>query len=95
MYDLSSEFEKFYDNKVVLPSAEKTKLREKKKLNVDRLIAGLDEYNKENNKSYEVLETREQGSVAMSTVTQNDSNDYDMWQLFLTRIILVVLDIER
>ena len=78
MYDLSSEFKKFYDNEVVLPAAEKTKLREKKKLNVDRLIAGLDEYNKENNKSYEVLETREQGSVAMSTVTQNDSNDYDI-----------------
>ena len=78
MYDLSKEFKKFYENKVVLPAAEKTKLRDKKKLNIDRLESGLDEYNEENNKSYEVVETREQGSVAMSTVTQNDSNDYDI-----------------
>lgn len=78
MYDLSTEFRKFYYDKVVLPTSEKTKLRDKKKLNIDRLKSGLDDYNEDNKTSYEVLETREQGSVAMSTVTQNDSNDYDI-----------------
>lgn len=78
MYDLSAEFKKFYDNKVVLSRTEQTKLRDKKKLNIERLESGLLEYNEENKTSYEIFETREQGSVAMSTVTQNDSNEYDI-----------------
>lgn len=78
MYDLSLDFKKFYYNKVVLPKEETTNLREKKKLNIQRLKDGLEEYNTENNTSYKIAETLEQGSVAMSTVTQNENNDYDI-----------------
>lgn len=78
MYDISTEFKKFYYNKVVLSREETTNLRTKKKLNIDRLKAGLEEYNNENKTSYKIAETLEQGSVAMSTVTQNESNDYDI-----------------
>ena len=78
MFDLSKEFKKFYDEEVVLPLTEKNKLREKKKLNLERLESGLKEYNEEHNTTYELVEVREQGSVAMSTVTQNDSNNYDI-----------------
>ena len=56
MYDLSKEFKNFYENKVVLPAAEKTKLRDKKKLNIDRLESGLDEYNEEKNEADDTLE---------------------------------------
>ena len=75
MYDLEKEMKKFYYNEVVLPQDETTNLREKKKINLDRLKEGLKEYNDENNTSYKIAETIEQGSVAMSTVIQNDKND--------------------
>lgn len=78
MYDLSSDFKKFYYNEVVLPKEETKNLREKKKLNIQRLEDGLKEYNEENNTSYAIAETLEQGSVAMATVTQNQKNDYDI-----------------
>ena len=50
----------------------------KKKLNIQRLKDGLEEYNTENKTSYKITETLEQGSVAMSTVTKNENNDYDI-----------------
>lgn len=78
MYDLSTTFKKFYESKVVLPKKETNNLRSKKQLNIDRLKAGIEEYNEENSTSYKIAETLEQGSVAMSTVTQNESNDYDI-----------------
>ena len=78
MYDLEKEMKKFYYNEVVLPKDETTNLREKKKINLDRLKEGLKEYNEENNTDYKIAETIEQGSVAMSTVIQNDKNDYDI-----------------
>jgi hypothetical protein len=78
MYDLEKEFKIFYYNHVVLPKNETNNLREKKKLNLKRLREGLEEYNVENNTSYKIAEEIEQGSVAMSTVTQNEENDYDI-----------------
>lgn len=78
MYDLEKEMKKFYYNEVVLSKEETSKLREKKKLNIDRLKEGLKEYNEENKTDYKIAETIEQGSVAMSTVIQNDKNDYDI-----------------
>lgn len=78
MYDLEKEMKKFYYNEVVLPKDETNNLREKKKLNIDRLKEGLKEYNEDNNTDYKIAETIEQGSVAMSTVIQNDKNDYDI-----------------
>ena len=78
MYDLEKEMKKFYYNEVVLPKDETNNLREKKNLNIDRLKEGLKEYNEDNNTDYKIAETIEQGSVAMSTVIQNDKNDYDI-----------------
>lgn len=78
MYNLDTEMKKFYYNEVVLSKDEINNLREKKNLNIDRLKEGLKEYNEENNTDYKIAETIEQGSVAMSTVIQNDENDYDI-----------------
>ena len=78
MYDVSKEFDEFYSDYTVLPREIQSDLREKKKLNLDRLDSGLEEYNDENNTDYYVSDTKEQGSVAMATVTQNDSKDYDI-----------------
>jgi len=41
MFDLSKEFYNFYENYTVLPRATQTDLRDKKKLNVERLVSGL------------------------------------------------------
>lgn len=78
MYDLSSQFNTFYNSYVVLPQTEQTKLYNKKDLNIQRLKDGLKEYNDENKTSYSIRETCVQGSVAMSTVVQNENGDYDI-----------------
>lgn len=78
MYDLSKEFRKFYKDNVVLQSDKQQTLRDKKDLNIKRLQDGLVLYNEENDTSYAMAENRVQGSMAMSTVVQNDENDYDI-----------------
>lgn len=78
MYDLSSKFASFYNDSVVLFQAKQTNLHSKKDLNIQRLKDGLKEYNEENNTSYSIAETCVQGSVAMSTVVQNEDGDYDI-----------------
>lgn len=79
MYDLNNKFKTFYGTHVVLPKVEKIGLYNKKQLNVSRLKEGLKEYNTEFKKSYKLAEEPiTQGSVAMSTVTQNESNNYDI-----------------
>lgn len=78
MYDLSSKFNTFYRDYVVLPGDKQQDLRDKKTLNIDRLKSGLAAYNDANDTDYKVAETRVQGSVAMHTVVQNDENDYDI-----------------
>ncbi len=78
MYDMSAKFNTFYSSHVVLPQADQDELHAKKNLNVQRLKDGLEEYNKEYGTSYTVAETCVQGSVAMSTVVQNEDNDYDI-----------------
>ncbi|MFS1203411.1 nucleotidyltransferase [Enterococcus lactis] len=78
MYDCSKELEKFYGKKVVLSAKEQNELREKRKLNIQRLKEGLSEYNSEKNKDYKIAEERIQGSMAMHTITQNDKQDYDI-----------------
>lgn len=72
MYDLSSKFNTFYTSHVVLSQDEQDNLHNKKNLNIQRLKDGLKEYNIENNTSYTIAETCIQGSVAMSTVVQNE-----------------------
>lgn len=78
MYDLSSKFNIFYNSHVVLPQTEQTNLHSKKDLNIQRLKDGLKEYNEENKTTYSIAETCVQGSVAMSTVVQNEDGDYDI-----------------
>lgn len=78
MYDMSSKFSTFYTSHVVLSQDDQNELYAKKDLNVQRLKDGLKEYNEENETSYIVVETCVQGSVAMSTVVQNEDNDYDI-----------------
>lgn len=78
MYDLSSKFNTFYTSCVVLPKADQDELYNKKSLNIQRLKDGLNEYNEENKTSYSIVEDCVQGSVAMSTVVQNDDSDYDI-----------------
>lgn len=78
MYDMSSKFNTFYNSHVVLSNDDQNELYAKKELNIQRLKDGLKEYNEENGTSYKIAETYVQGSVAMSTVVQNDDNDYDI-----------------
>ena len=78
MYDLSSKFNTFYSSCVVLSQDDQDKLHRKKDLNIQRLKDGLAEYNEENNTSYSIVETCVQGSVAMSTVVQNENSNYDI-----------------
>ena len=78
MYDLSKKFNEFYAQKVVLSNDKQNDLRRKKNININRLKSGLKEYNEENKTDYKIAETRVQGSMAMHTVVQNDSNDYDI-----------------
>lgn len=78
MYNLETEFKKFYSNEVVLSQSQTSNLREKKNLNIKRLREGLEEYNKDNKSIYKIAETLEQGSVAMATVTQSEEADYDI-----------------
>ena len=78
MYDLSSKFNTFYKNNVVLSQKEQDNLRAKADLNVQRLKDGLAEYNEENNTSYSIVNTCVQGSLAMSTIVKNEDKDYDI-----------------
>lgn len=78
MYDLSSKFNTFYTSYVVLSQDEQNNIHNKKDLNIQRLKDGLKEYNIENNTSYTIAETCVQGSMAMSTVVQNEDGDYDI-----------------
>lgn len=78
MYDLSSKFNTFYNSHVVLCKAEQTNLQTKKDLNITRLKTGLKEYNEIHKTVYKIVETYVQGSMAMSTVVQNENDDYDI-----------------
>ena len=78
MFDLSSMFNTFYRDHVVLPQEKLNELYDKKDLNVQRLKDGLKEYNEEHGASLSIAEAYIQGSVAMSTVVQNENNDYDI-----------------
>ena len=78
MIDCSKKFEEFIKNYVVLPADKQQVLRDNKNKNAKRLRDGLKQYNSDNNKCYSIAETRVQGSMAMNTVIQNDSNDYDI-----------------
>ena len=68
MYNLSHKFNTFYRSYVVLPQSEQTNLKKKAQINIDRLIAGLSEYNKDNDTDYAIVDSCIQGSVSFSCV---------------------------
>lgn len=78
MFDLSSEFNKFYSQETVLPGDTQTDLYNKGNLNIKRLKEGLKTYNEKHGTYYRVSETITQGSMAMNTAVQSDSKDYDI-----------------
>lgn len=78
MYDMSSKFNTFYSSHVVLSQENQTELYRKKDINIQRLKDGLEDYNKENRTSYDIVESCVQGSVAMSTVVQCEDKSYDI-----------------
>jgi hypothetical protein len=79
MYNLEKEFKEFYKDHVVLPKDEKNNLFYKKNINIERLKKGLEEYNEEHGTDYKLTEEPIiQGSMAMSTIIQNDKKDYDI-----------------
>lgn len=78
MYDLSSEMNTFYDNHVITNKSVYDNLRAKKEKNITRLKSGMQDYNTENETSYTIEDIREQGSVAMATIVQNDEKDFDI-----------------
>jgi len=77
MYDLSSKFVTFYNSYVVLSQKNQDELY-KKNLNVQRLKDGLIEYNEEKGTSYAIVDSCVQGSLATSTIVQNENSDYDI-----------------
>lgn len=79
MKDTHNKFLQFYQEHVVLKKTQKNLLFQRKNLNINRLKEGLKEYNLENGTNYKMAEASiVQGSVAMSTVIQNESNEYDI-----------------
>lgn len=78
MFDLSSEFKRFYRECIVLPETKQAELRASRKKNIKRFKSGLAEYNKLNQTDYEISETLTQGSMAMHTTVQDTNNDYDI-----------------
>ncbi len=78
MYDLSSEMNDFYEDHVRVKQSVYDDLRDKKDKNITRLESGLEDYNEENETTYSILDKKEQGSVAMATIVQNDEKDYDI-----------------
>lgn len=86
--DINEMFDVFYVNNVILPINKINQLYEKKQLNIDRLKAGLKEYNNENNTDYEIQEIIVQGSIAMGTSVSADEKNYDI-------DIAIVMDKEK
>ncbi|WCN36486.1 cyclic GMP-AMP synthase DncV-like nucleotidyltransferase [Aneurinibacillus uraniidurans] len=78
MYNASAKFNAFYNDHVVLRATDQTELKEKKDLNIDRLVSGLAEYNEEHKTKHTLIDHKIQGSMAMSTIVQNEENEYDI-----------------
>jgi hypothetical protein len=78
MYDLHNKLNEYYNSELRLKEAERNKLREYKRLNVERVKNGINTINSEENKSYPQPEVVEQGSIAMHTANNHPDNDYDI-----------------
>ncbi len=73
MYDCATDIVSFHNEKITLPSAEQTNMRERRNANRDRLKRGLKE-----DKEPAPREFHSQGSYAMKTMVQHPEKDYDI-----------------
>lgn len=73
IFDCANEMTKYHNKKVRLSEEEKTKLRDYRDTNLDRLKSGLD---KNGDPAYK--DDISQGSYAMHTINQHPDNDYDI-----------------
>ena len=73
MFDCSKEVTGYHNDKVTLPSAEQTEMRERRNANRDRLTNGLKKKEKP-----AVEEFVSQGSYSMKTMIQQPDRDYDI-----------------
>ena len=70
MYDCSKEFLKFYQRHVVLPAEQQNHLRKKRRLNINRLKKGLEEYNEEIANEFEHMEELKEEEEVTNLVDQ-------------------------
>ena len=73
MIDCSKDIRKFHDQEVTLPQAERSKMRNRRDTNRNRLSSGLSKADKP-----VPIEFVVQGSYAMKTMTRDPDNDYDI-----------------
>jgi hypothetical protein len=73
VYDCSSEIRKYHDDRVTLPTTERTNMRDRRNANRKRLRAGL-----ERDKKPQPFAFHSQGSYRMRTMIQLDDRDYDI-----------------
>ncbi len=78
MCNMHDKFYDFHEKEVRITKEARDELFELKRKNVKRLENGLGDINDEREKSYYLVDSHTQGSVAMSTVTQNDEGEYDI-----------------
>ncbi|WP_223702738.1 nucleotide-binding domain-containing protein [Sutcliffiella deserti] len=78
MYNMHNKIYDFHEKEVRITKETRNELFELKRKNAKRLENGLGDINDEREKSYYLVDSHTQGSVAMSTVTQNDEGEYDI-----------------
>ena len=78
MKQMNKKINNFYSEEVILSHEKISDLRRKKDLNIDRLKEGISVYNEKYGKEYELYESLEQGSIAMSTAIEPEYDDFDI-----------------
>lgn len=73
MFDCAGDILAYHDEKVTLPQAERTEMRDRRDANRDRLKRGLKDAQKPAPREFV-----SQGSYAMKTMTQHRQKDYDI-----------------
>ena len=73
MFDCADDVLAHHDEKVTLPQADRTTMRERRNANRDRLKKGLKDQGKPAPREF-----KSQGSYAMKTMTQHPERDYDI-----------------
>jgi hypothetical protein len=73
MFDCEKDVIAYHDQKVTLPQADRTAMRDRRNSNRDRLEKGLEKNDKPAPEEFVA-----QGSYAMKTMLRDDDNDYDI-----------------